>query len=436
MTTLSMGTKTWVLLNSRRTVNEIIAKRAALTHERPYFPIAGGLVSHQNKRLFLQKTEQWKHGRQLLRQMMMGPGSKAHDEIIEDASTGLLRALVEQPWAWYQHTYRYPVAIMHKIVTGSHLQKSSVELADLQNVTSTFLTSINSSFVEFFPKLERLPRWLQFWRPHWESMGKYHYGVFKHWWNGWEDLARPSAPPSFFRDAILKTYAHSEEQAMYVAMVSMAAGSDNPRMTLNALLMACLCYPDVASKGRSEIDRLCGAERLPSLSDLPNLPYVCAMVKEVLRWRPTVPLVPQRVLVEDMEFEGYKFPRGTEFLVNTIAVCTSSDFEQPGDFIPERWLDDKEAPSTVAQEPWQFAFSAGKRSCIGYRLAQKEIFLALARILQCFDITARGAIDNTKLNAFSLGEPFPVQLTLRGSAYRDLVLAEKWHNTWGEDGTA
>lgn len=95
-----MGTKTWVLLNSRRTVNEIIARRAALTHERPYFPIAGGLVSHQNKRLFLQKTEEWKQGRQLLRQLMTGSGSKTHDDIIEDASTGLLRALIEQPWAW------------------------------------------------------------------------------------------------------------------------------------------------------------------------------------------------------------------------------------------------------------------------------------------------------------------------------------------------
>lgn len=321
---------------------------------------------------------------------------------------------------------------MHKILTGSSLQKSSIELADLQNVTSTFLTSINSSFIEFYPKLERLPKWLQFWRSHWESMGKYHYGVFKQWWKGWEDLARPSASPSFYRDAILSTYAHSEDQAMYVAMVSMAAGSDNPRMTLNALLMACLCYPDAASKARSEIDQLCGVERLPSLSDLPKLPYVCAMVKEVLRWRPTVPLVPQRVLVEDMEFEGYKFPKGTEFLVNSIAVC-NSDFEQPEHFIPERWLDEKQGSPTVAQEPWQFAFSAGKRSCVGYRLAQREIFLALARILQCFNITARGAVDSTKLNAFSLGEPFPVQLTIRDSAYRALVIATESDNTWGEE---
>ena len=44
MTTLSVGTKTWVLLNSSRVANEIIAKRAAITHERPYFPVAGAVT--------------------------------------------------------------------------------------------------------------------------------------------------------------------------------------------------------------------------------------------------------------------------------------------------------------------------------------------------------------------------------------------------------
>lgn len=50
--------------------------------------------------------------------------------------------------------------------------------------------------------------------------------------------------------------------------------------------------PEVTSKDRSEIDGLFGADRLASRSDDAKLPYVCAMVKEVLRWRPTVPLVP------------------------------------------------------------------------------------------------------------------------------------------------
>ena len=53
MTTLRMGAKTWVLLNSNRRVTELIAKRGNITGERPYMPIASGLVS-RNKRTVLR----------------------------------------------------------------------------------------------------------------------------------------------------------------------------------------------------------------------------------------------------------------------------------------------------------------------------------------------------------------------------------------------
>ena len=55
MTTLHMGTKTWVILNSARIVDEIIAKRVSITRERPYTPVASGLVS-RGHRLVLQRT--------------------------------------------------------------------------------------------------------------------------------------------------------------------------------------------------------------------------------------------------------------------------------------------------------------------------------------------------------------------------------------------
>jgi putative AlgH/UPF0301 family transcriptional regulator len=96
MTTLSMGNKTWILLNSARVVNEIIAKRATKTHERPFFPIAGGLVS-RNKRFFLHKTKDWKEGRRLLHNLLMGAASKNHGQIIEDASLELLQAYLDEP---------------------------------------------------------------------------------------------------------------------------------------------------------------------------------------------------------------------------------------------------------------------------------------------------------------------------------------------------
>lgn len=55
-------------------------------------------------------------------------------------------------------------------------------------------------------------------------------------------------------------------------------------------MLAMTLYPDVMRKAQAEIDALVGRERMPTFADRPQLPYVCALVKEVLRWRPVGPV--------------------------------------------------------------------------------------------------------------------------------------------------
>jgi len=49
-------------------------------------------------------------------------------------------------------------------------------------------------------------------------------------------------------------------------------------------------HPEVQRKAQAEIDRVVGNDRLPTSADQPNLPYIDALVKEVLRWHPVAPL--------------------------------------------------------------------------------------------------------------------------------------------------
>lgn len=49
-------------------------------------------------------------------------------------------------------------------------------------------------------------------------------------------------------------------------------------------------YPHVQQRAQDEIDRVVGRARLPNLDDKDKLPYVNAMIKEVLRWAPVAPL--------------------------------------------------------------------------------------------------------------------------------------------------
>jgi cytochrome P450 len=49
-------------------------------------------------------------------------------------------------------------------------------------------------------------------------------------------------------------------------------------------------YPDVQRKAQEEIDLVVGNSRLPDYSDEDKLPYIQAVLKEVLRWHPVTPL--------------------------------------------------------------------------------------------------------------------------------------------------
>ena len=55
-------------------------------------------------------------------------------------------------------------------------------------------------------------------------------------------------------------------------------------------VIACLLHPEAQKKARDEIDAIVGRERFPAFEDRSRLPFVDAMCKEVVRWRPVLPL--------------------------------------------------------------------------------------------------------------------------------------------------
>lgn len=74
-------------------------------------------------------------------------------------------------------------------------------------------------------------------------------------------------------------------------------------------------HPDKQRMAQEELDRVVGKDRLPNFSDYDQLPYVRAIVKEVLRWHIVSPLGLPHVSLEDDVYEGYFIPAGT--IVNT-----------------------------------------------------------------------------------------------------------------------
>ena len=76
-------------------------------------------------------------------------------------------------------------------------------------------------------------------------------------------------------------------------------------------ILAMAMYPGVQARAHKELDDVLGHGSLPEHQDFVSLPYIHAILLEVLRWRPTIPLgIPHRVMVDD-EYNGYRIPAGT-----------------------------------------------------------------------------------------------------------------------------
>ncbi|KAI5367916.1 Putative cytochrome P450 [Septoria linicola] len=422
MTTLHMGSTLYVLLNTNRVTKEIIDKRAKLTHERPHMPISGTLVS-KGMRSVTQPTRIWTELRRMMRPLMNDTWTKKFEAWQDFESIHLLRSYLDSPTKWYLHNSRFATGVMHGVIAGGRLTKSDEQMQDYRKTTMQFLGSIQSTVVDFFPWLEYLPTPLQLWRGKWQAIGDEHYRVFKSWWEPVKQSATSEkASSSWTRDVLLSPnsqFKGSDDEAAYLTNTVISAGGDNPRIAINTCIMASIQHPNTLQRCREELEGICcanGIMRLPNVSDIPQLPYTCAFIKETLRWRPAVPMIPPHTASEDFVFEDYVFPKGTNFIVNVPA--TSRDYPEPEVFKPERWLDDG---ARLMHDFW--GFGGGRRVCIGYKAAQTALFLPFSRLVLCFDFEKNGDFDDGKVNSWSPDAPFPVLILKRSAAHEQLIFS-------------
>ena len=58
---------------------------------------------------------------------------------------------------------------------------------------------------------------------------------------------------------------------------------------LDTFILAMTMFPDIQREAQKAIDQVCHG-RLPEYADYDAIPYIHALVRECLRWRPAVPL--------------------------------------------------------------------------------------------------------------------------------------------------
>ncbi|KIW99521.1 uncharacterized protein Z518_11260 [Rhinocladiella mackenziei CBS 650.93] len=219
-------------------------------------------------------------------------------------------------------------------------------------------------------------------------------------WNGLKKQLEAGIRTGCFVEKFMETdypqMGISEIEAAYIAGTMIEAGSDSTQNSLNSMILGLTAFPEVVEKAHEELDRVAG-DRLPQIDDSPNLPYIRAMMKEVLRWRSVSNDHFAHLTTSDVIYKDYFIPAGTVLVGNTWALHYDPNiYPEPERYNPDRFLGTRtldlnageciNAQDVRDRDHW--SFGAGRRVCPGYTLAENSLFILTARLLWAFDIKA------------------------------------------------
>ncbi|KAI3925396.1 hypothetical protein MKW92_023535 [Papaver armeniacum] len=178
-------------------------------------------------------------------------------------------------------------------------------------------------------------------------------------------------------------------------------GKDEPRKMsdrqINLLIIVSnfLCFgdpadyyrvgnPEVMQKVNTEIYHVIGYDRKIQESDIENLPYLSAVIKETMRLHPSTPFLVPRTVSEDTGFMGYMIPKGAQIMVNAWGIGRDSAvWNDPFSFHPDRFLG-----TDIDYRGQHFGlipFGSGRRICPGLPMAHQVLHIMIGSLLQSFD---------------------------------------------------
>ncbi|OWM66310.1 hypothetical protein CDL15_Pgr013527 [Punica granatum] len=196
------------------------------------------------------------------------------------------------------------------------------------------------------------------------------------------------------------------------------AGSDITMVVLTWALSLLLNNGDALRKAQEELDIHVGRDRRVEESDIRNLVYLQAVIKETMRLYPPAPVLGLREAMEDCTFtssgSSYHVSAGTRLLVNIHKIQRDERvWPEPDKFMPERFLTEAHRDVDVRGQSFELMpFGSGRRACAGIGLGLVQMHLALASLLQGFNVSTVGntRVDMTESSGLTNFKATPLEV--------------------------
>ncbi|PYH90324.1 cytochrome P450 [Aspergillus ellipticus CBS 707.79] len=440
--------QTLVILNDAKPAVGLFERRSAIHSSRPYLTFAGDMVGWAHGLALLPYSNRFRAYRKNMHRLLGSKVSASRFNSLQEVEVRrFLLRILRNPGDLLQHIRTEAGAVILKIAYGytiePHTNDPLVDLANDAVDKFSIAAKPGTWLVDIMPFLKHIPLWFpgagfkrnaMKWRNQIFEVAEKPFVFVK------DQMKQGTQTPSFL-SALLDAGippANSEEEivARWSAGSLYTGGADTTVSSIANFFMAMALYPDVQRKTQEEIDRVIGKDRLPTFDDQENLPYVNAVVKEVLRWHPVAPMGLPHTSTADDIYEGYFIPKGSIVMPNIWAFLHDPTiYHDPMTFTPERFLDSD--AHTAEPDPHRMAFGFGRRECPGKLLADRTIFITVAQSLTVFNINK--VVENGKEvdispevmpGVISHPVPYRVDIKPRSEVHEGLIKSVEVEHPW------
>ncbi|KAF9002124.1 cytochrome P450 [Cyathus striatus] len=386
--------RSYLVVNSLKAATELLDKRSGIYSDRMRL-ILYEMMGWGPTLTFLPYGKRFQKHRRLLQEYLNQKRCLSYHPLQTQLARRLLVNLSDNPNKWMKHLQRFSTALIVKIAYGRDIVSDDDPYIDISGTALDSMVSCGaagSTPVDFMPFLRFLPSWFpgtyyafkaREFRSAVRKMHEYPFEAVK------RQLKEGTAQPSFLAYFLDQLGANSDkkehmEDLQGSAGVIFAGGAETTYSALSHFILGMVLFPEYQRKAQQEIDRVVGTNRLPELSDRKSLPYVEAILQEVLRWNTVVPSgVPHRSITDDV-YNGMFIPKGTVVIANAYAILRDETmYTDPDSFNPDRYLPKPEGNG----EPYPIGqFGFGRRICPGKHLAYVSLWVVMCSILATLDI--------------------------------------------------
>ncbi|KAJ7259558.1 cytochrome P450 [Mycena haematopus] len=379
-----------VVVNSVNTAVELFEKRSHIYSDRPVVTMVE-LMGWDWSIALMPRGDRWRMERRMFQQHFRRDISRNHRPIQMKKIHQLLLGLLASPQEFREHIKTLAAAIVMATVYGYDVQPTNDHFVAL---SETAVKKLSDSFfpgamaVNTFPILRYLPSWMpgagfkRFAAECRQLTQEMREAPFDFVKQNMRDGVDSKSVVARLLEANQARGRHDEVLIQDIAAAAYAGGSDTTVSALSSFFLAMATHPDVRKKAQIEIDAVVGTHRLPEFEDRPSLPFVEAIYREVMRWKPVLPLGVAHASTADDIYSGYFIPKGATMISNIWAMTRDeSIYPEPERFNPDRFFT---PDGKLNDNDTILAF--GRRICPGRYNADATVWATIVSVLSTFDI--------------------------------------------------